>query len=109
MKKLSLQGIDDLLTDFYDGTGVTILSRHYGVTKGTIYYHIKKEASKKKIKCPVRYLDHVKNQIFAIEQKIEAGYYTVDQLPCAQGEVRRLRYWLKVDRSSLPNDPYVLQ
>lgn len=101
--------IEDLLADYEDGIGITQLSKNYRVTKGTIYYHIKIESSRGKIKSPIKYLDHVKNQILLLEEKIDRGEFCDDQLAYVRAEIGRMKHWLKVDRSCLPAEPFVLQ
>lgn len=109
MKKLTPSDIENLVIDYYEGIKVAKLSKGYGVTEGTIYYHIKMQSSRRMIKNPTRYLEHVKNSILCIENKISAGVYTDQQLPHALSELARLKAWLKVDRSNLPTDAFVLQ
>jgi len=110
MKKLTPQDVDDLLADYYEGhIGVSQLSKDYRVTKGTVYYHIKIQAGKHKILHPVKYLDHVRNHILALEQQIKNEPLTTEQISCLRSEIKRLHYWLKVDRYNLPAEPFVLQ
>ena len=106
MKKLSPEQIQELIRDYAEGEPVPSLAVTYKISKGAVYYQLRSFPKKKEN--PKGYLDHVKNHIFDLTQKIEKGYFTKEQVPYAQAEIGRLKNWLKKDRSSLPSDPFVL-
>ena len=109
MKKLTPVIIQQIVRDYKVGISVAELAQKYQVVKPSIYYHLKHKCIYKFVAHPKCYNDYLANSIVKIEDRIDNGFYTEEQLKYAISELNRLKTWLKKDKTIMTDDAYIQQ